>query len=102
MPSSDRTLFSSESEVVDVPVVATSFFEVSVDRFHHVSDLPAGLLDVDETRVFRPFGLDEGEKIVVGGQQDPVVLGSVFELVSVSVSECSLVSRCTYRPPTTS
>lgn len=87
---------------MDAPIVATPFFEVSINRFHHVSDLPSGLLDIYKARVLQPFTLDEGEKVVVEGQQDPVVLDGVFELVSVSVSERSLVSRRTYRPPTTS
>jgi len=51
--------YLDRSAVVDTAVVFRTCFEVCVDRFHHVSNVTPGLLNVDDSGVLESGFLDE-------------------------------------------
>ncbi|ERH03167.1 MAG: hypothetical protein J07HN6_00018 [Halonotius sp. J07HN6] len=61
-----------------------------IDCFHHIADIPVGLLNVDDASVIKRVALDEGEKIVVKRHEQPVVVACVGQLPAVGVTETIL------------
>jgi len=47
------------SAVMNAVVVLGTRFEVGIDRFHDISDVTPGLLDVDDPDMFEPGSFDE-------------------------------------------
>lgn len=87
---------------MDGTVVGRTRFEVGIDRLDHVTDIAAGLSDVDDPGVVESSTLDERERVVVERQQQPVVRRRVRELFTIRVTEAVVVACRVDGPPATS
>jgi hypothetical protein len=74
---------------------------VRVDRFHHITDVSSGLLNVNDSGVFESGTLNEREEVVVERHQNPVLLDNVREMFPVGVAQSSFVTSCIDGPATT-
>ena len=69
-----------------------------IDSLHYVTDLPPRLTDVDQPAMGQPVAFDEGEKIVVERQQDPIVVCRKTLLFAVGIAERVFFARRVDRP----
>ena len=74
---------------------------MGLDNTTFLLDISSRLLDVNDTSVVEPRSLDQREKVVVEGHQNPVVVQSNGEVFSVGITQPFLGASCMYGPATT-
>lgn len=72
-----------------------------INRFHHVTNVPTSLLNVDDSSVVEIRVFDQREKVVVERHQNPVIVQGIRQLFCIRSTESIFVTSGVYRPATT-